>query len=453
MMESVNPATEERIRVYEEWTEAELEAALSAVHACSLTWRQTSFAQRADLMRRAARVLREREEEYARLAALEMGKPITGGRAEVEKCALACDYYADAASSHLARESIETDAGKSYVRYDPLGVVLAVMPWNFPFWQVFRFAAPSLMAGNTGLLKHASNVTGCGLAIEDVFARAGFPQDVFRTILVSSARIARVIADDRVAAATLTGSEPAGMAVGAQCGRSIKPSVLELGGSDPFIVLEDADLELAAEIGAQARTVNSGQSCIAAKRFIVEEKVADAFTEAFVESMRALPMGDPLDEKTRIGPQARGDLRDELHEQVRLSVSGGARAILGGKIPSGKGYYYPATVLDGVGPRMPAYEEELFGPVAAVIRVKGAEEAVRVANDSRFGLGASLWTRDTALAESLAGQIEAGSVFVNGLVKSDPRLPFGGVKKSGYGRELSRHGIQAFVNAKTVWIQ
>ncbi len=452
MMESINPATEVRIKVYEEWTNAEIEAALELAHSAWLEWRKTSFGHRADLMRRAGRVLRERRDEYARIASLEMGKPITGAKAEVEKCADACDYYADTAASHLAVEDVKTGATRSYVRYDPLGVVLAVMPWNFPYWQVFRFAAPALMAGNGGVLKHASNVTGCALAIEDVFRRAGFPENLFRTLVIGSSRVARVIDDDRIAAATLTGSERAGIAVGSQAGRSLKPSVLELGGSDPFIVLADADVEEAARVGAAARTVNSGQSCIAAKRFIVVEGVADAFTSSFKREMAALVMGDPLDEQTVIGPQARGDLRDELHEQVEKSIAAGARCVLGGEIPKSKGYFYPPTVLTDVGPGMPAYDEELFGPVAGVIRVKDSDEAVRIANDSRFGLGSSLWTRDLENAESIAAQIEAGSVFVNALVKSDPRPPFGGIKKSGYGRELSRQGIQAFVNTKTVCI-
>ena len=453
MMESVNPATEERIAVYQEWSDSELETALAKVHAAWPAWRDASFAQRADLMRRAARVLRERRDEYARLMATEMGKPVSGGRAEIDKCALGCDYYADTAAGHLAPEPVKTEATKSYVRYEPLGPVLAVMPWNFPFWQVLRFAAPALMAGNVGLLKHASNVTGCALAIEDVFRRAGFPASVFRTLLVGSSRIESVIKDDRVAAATLTGSEPAGMAVGSQAGKALKPSVLELGGSDPFIVLEDADVATAARVGAQARTINSGQSCIAAKRFIVVEQVADAFLRAFTEHMGALRMGDPLIDSTEVGPLARGDLREELHEQVRRCVTAGAKTILGGEPAEGRGFFYPPTVLSDVAPGMPAYEEELFGPVAGVIRVKDTDQAIRVANDSRFGLGASLWTGDLVLAESLVPRIEAGAVFVNTLVKSDPRLPFGGIKKSGYGRELGRHGIQAFVNVKTVYIQ
>ncbi|MDP3937391.1 MAG: NAD-dependent succinate-semialdehyde dehydrogenase [Deltaproteobacteria bacterium] len=451
-MESVNPATEEHVRTYEEWSGADLEGALDASHRAWLSWRETSFGHRADLMRRAGRVLRERRAEYARLATIEMGKPITGALAEVEKCAEGCDYYADTAAAHLADEVVRSAASKSYVRYDPLGVVLAVMPWNFPFWQVFRFAAPALMAGNGGVLKHASNVTGCALAIEDVFRRAGFPADLFRTLLVGVASVEGIIADDRIAAATLTGSERAGIAVGSQAGRALKPSVLELGGSDPFIVLDDADVETAARVGAQARTVNSGQSCIAAKRFVVVEKIAGEFLKHFTARMADLRMGDPLDERTEIGPQARQDLRDELHDQVTRSVTAGARVLLGAEIPKGKGYFYPATVLSDVGPGMPAYEEELFGPVAAVIVARDTEDALRIANSSRFGLGASLWTRDLGQAERLARRVEAGSVFVNGLVKSDPRLPFGGIKKSGYGRELSRHGIQAFVNTKTVFI-
>jgi len=453
MMESWNPATEQRVAVYEEWDDGRLEATLAAVHDAWRAWRETSFAHRADLMRRAARVLRERRDEYARLMAIEMGKPVSGGRAEIDKCALCCEYYADTAASHLAPDPIKTDAAKSFVRYDPLGPVLAIMPWNFPFWQVFRFAAPALMAGNVGLLKHASNVTGCGIAIEDVFRRAGFPPDVFRTLLVGVPVIERVIADDRVAAATLTGSERAGNAVGGQSGRALKPSVLELGGSDPFIVLEDADVMVAARTGAQARTINSGQSCIAAKRFIVVDAIADAFTKGFTEHMAALRMGDPLSDDTEVGPQARGDLRDELHEQVRRSVAAGARTVLGGEPAKGKGWFYPPSVLTDVCPGMPAYEEELFGHVASVIRARDEEDALRIANDSRFGLGSSLWTRDTKRAEALAVRIEAGSVFVNALVKSDPRLPFGGIKKSGYGRELGRQGIQAFVNAKAVWIR
>jgi len=452
-MESWNPATEERVAVYEEWSDAAVESALAAVHEAWRAWRETSFGHRADLMRRTARVLRERRDEYARLMATEMGKPVSGGRAEIDKCALGCDYYADTAAAQLAPETIATDASKSYVRYDPLGPVLAVMPWNFPFWQVFRFAAPALMAGNAGLLKHASNVTGCALAIEDVFRRAGFPPDVFRTLLVGSSRVERIIADDRVAAATLTGSERAGIAVGSQAGRALKPSVLELGGSDPFIVLEGADVAVAARVGAQARTINSGQSCIAAKRFIVVDEVADAFTKEFTDHMAALRMGDPLRDDTEVGPQARGDLRDELHEQVRKSVAAGARTLLGGEPAKGKGYFYPPTVLTEVVAGMPAYEEELFGPVASVIRARDVDDAVRIANDSHFGLGSSLWTRDMKRAEAVAARIEAGSVFVNALVKSDPRLPFGGIKKSGYGRELARQGIQAFVNVKTVWIR
>jgi succinate-semialdehyde dehydrogenase/glutarate-semialdehyde dehydrogenase len=383
---------------------------------------------------------------------LEMGKPIAQAEAEVDKCAWVCEYYADHAEAMLAEQPRDTDASRSYVRFDPLGPVLAVMPWNFPFWQVFRFAAPAIMAGNAAVLKHASNVPRCALQIEEVFRDAGFPAGLFATALVGSSAVPGLIADERIAAVTLTGSEHAGRQVAERAGHELKKTVLELGGSDPFIVLADADLPVAARTAADARLVNSGQSCIAAKRFIVVEAVAEQFTARFVDELRARRVGDPLSRDTQVGPQARVDLRDDLHRQVQESIKRGAQRLLGGEIPSGKGAFYPPTLLAAVDKGMPAFDEETFGPVAAVIRAKDEADAVRLANDSQFGLGASLWTQDRVRAERLAAQIEAGAVHVNGLVKSDPRLPFGGIKRSGYGRELSEYGIREFVNIKSVWI-
>ena len=385
--------------------------------------------------------------------ALEMGKPLKQGVAEAEKCAFGCDYYADAAEAHLAPEIIKTDASKSYVAFEPLGVILAVMPWNFPLWQVYRFAAPALMAGNVGVLKHASNVPGCALIIEEIFAQAGFPSGTFRTLLIGSAQVKAVIEHPLVRAVTLTGSTPAGKAVAAQAGAVVKKTVLELGGSDPYIVLEDADLDHAVQTCVASRLINSGQSCVNAKRFIIVEPLLQAFTERLVALMKTKKMGDPLADGTDVGPQARADLRDELHRQVRESVAKGATVLLGGEIPSGKGSYYPPTVLANVKPGMPAYHEELFGPVASIIKAKDEQDAVRIANDSIFGLGAAVFTKDLARGERLARNLDAGCTFVNALVASDPRLPFGGIKESGYGRELGSYGIKEFVNMKMVYIK
>jgi succinate-semialdehyde dehydrogenase/glutarate-semialdehyde dehydrogenase len=452
-METINPASGEKIREFRTWGEAEIEGALRQAAGAAPDWRATSFAERSALMRAAAAELHARTEHYAGLITLEMGKLASEAKAEVEKCAWVCDYYAGNAEVFLADELIDTDAGKSYVAYQPLGTVLAVMPWNFPFWQVFRFAAPGLMAGNTGLLKHASNVPQCALAIEEVFNRAGFPAGVFRTLMISATQVEDVIADPRVHAVTLTGSEPAGRKVASTAGGQLKKSVLELGGSDAFVVLEDADLDAAAKVGASARLLNCGQSCIAAKRFIVVDAVADAFLEKLKQNMSTLKIGDPADEDTGIGPMARADLREELQRQVDDSIAAGAVAALGCKPEEGEGYYYPPSILDRVQPGMRAWTEELFGPVAIFIRAKDEEDALRIANDSRFGLGGSVWTADSERGEHFALRMESGSTFVNGMVKSDPRLPFGGIKASGYGRELATHGIREFVNAKTVWIK
>ena len=451
-IESVNPATGEVVEKFEPMTGAALERLVEGTHGAFLEWRGTSFADRTKPMRAAARLLRERRDQYARTMAVEMGKPIRQGEAEVDKCAWVCEYYAENAEAFLAGQPRETDASRSYVRFDPLGVVLAIMPWNFPFWQVFRFAAPALMAGNGAVLKHASNVPRCALQIEEVLRDAGFPRELFRTALVPGAGVAPLIAHARVAAVTLTGSDVAGRQVGEQAGRELKKTVLELGGSDPFIVLDDADVDAAARVAADARLVNGGQSCIAAKRFIAVEPIADRFLELFGDELRKRRMGDPLSRDTDVGPQARHDLRDDLHKQVEESLRRGAKLLLGGEIPTGPGAFYPPTLLSAVERGMPAFDEETFGPVAAVIRAKDEVDAVRLANDSQFGLGASLWTGSRERAERLAARIEAGSVFVNGLVKSDPRLPFGGIKRSGYGRELSEYGIREFVNIKTVWI-
>ena len=450
--QSINPATGEVLETFEETTPDALARILESADAASRQWRRRPVTERAERLRAAARVLRERKDAYARTMALEMGKPLAQGVAEAEKCAWVCDYYAEHATRMLADESRQTDASRSYVRFDAIGPVLAIMPWNFPFWQVFRFAAPALAAGNAGILKHAPNVFRCALEIEEVFREAGFPEGLFRAVFLSNEAAGRVIADARVSAVTLTGSDRAGSQVAEQAGRHLKKTVLELGGSDPFIVLEDADLARAATSAAEARLINSGQSCIAAKRFIVVERVADRFLERFTDEMRARKVGDPLDAATQVGPQARLDLRENLHRQVQESVQRGARLVLGGQLPAGRGAFYPPTVLVAVEPGMPAFDQETFGPVAAVIRAKDEADAIRLANASPYGLGASVWTADTQRGERVAGEIEAGSVFVNGLVKSDPRLPFGGVKRSGYGRELSEYGLREFVNVKTVWV-
>jgi succinate-semialdehyde dehydrogenase/glutarate-semialdehyde dehydrogenase len=451
---SVNPATGEPIREYAEASEQEVAVLLGEAACAQAGWRRLPFGERAQRMRRAGALLRERREACARLMAQEMGKPLAEGRAEADKCAWVCDYYAENAETFLAREPVGTDAARSFVAFPPLGVVLAVMPWNFPFWQVFRFAAPAMMAGNGGVLKHASNVTGCALAIQEVFRDAGFPAPLFRALLVGSGRVAGVIESRWIAAVTLTGSTPAGRAVARRAGECLKKTVLELGGSDPYVVLEDADLETAAETCAASRLINGGQSCIAAKRFVVVEPVRRRFEELFVERMRSRRVGDPFDEATQVGPLARRDLRDDLHRQVAASVERGARVLLGGTVPEGPGAFYPPTVLSEVSRGMPAFDEELFGPVAAIVPVPDEAAAIAAANDSPFGLGAAVFTRDPARGERIAAEeLEAGSCFVNAAVKSDPRLPFGGVKESGYGRELSAFGIREFVNVKTVYVK
>ena len=454
MFTAISPSTGEVVATYPETSTAEMRAALRGADKAWSRWRLTSFVERAELMRIAGRLLRERAGRYGRLMALEMGKPIAAGRGEAEKCATACDYYADNAERFLVDEPVATDAARSFVHYEPLGAVLAVMPWNFPFWQVIRFAAPTLMAGNVALLKHAANVPGCALAIAELFRDAGFPPGVFQALLIDHAQLRTAIRNPAVHAVTLTGSTAAGRIVARQAGERLKKTVLELGGSDPYLVLEDADLDVAVETCVTSRLINSGQSCIAAKRFIVVAAVRADFEERFVERMRRAKMGDPLDESNEVCPQARRDLRDALHVQVQQSIARGARCLLGGEVPPGAGAFYPPTVLTDVARRMPAYDEELFGPVAAIIPVKDEKAAIKVANDSAYGLGAAVFTRDIERGERIAARdLAAGSCFVNAGVRSDPRLPFGGVKESGYGRELSVQGIREFVNVKTVYVR
>jgi succinate-semialdehyde dehydrogenase/glutarate-semialdehyde dehydrogenase len=449
---TINPANGEMLRVFSSHSADEVEERMARARDRFLAWRRTPFAERSALMRRAADLLEGEKEHWGRLMTLEMGKPIGAGCAEAEKCAWVCRYYAEHAERQLAPEPAPTDAARSYVRFDPLGPVLAVMPWNFPFWQVWRFAAPALMAGNVGLLKHASNVPQCGLAIEEIFRRAGFPEGCFQTLLIAAAAVDGVIADPRVAAVTLTGSEAAGVSVARAAGAQIKKVVLELGGSDPFVVLPSADVAKAAETAVKARTINNGQSCIAAKRFIVHREVAADFERRLIEGMARLRVGDPLDPQTEIGPLATPQILAELDAQVRRSVAAGATLLLGGEKLDRPGNYYPPTVLADPPREAPVYDQETFGPVATVFRVDSLEEAIALANATSFGLGASAWSRDPGELERLAAEIEAGSVFLNGMVKSDPRLPFGGIKRSGFGRELAAFGIREFVNVKTVWM-
>jgi len=449
----INPATGQQEMEIPAWDDARIEQALAQTAAVTPQWAATPIAERSALVRKAGQVLRDNVDRFGGLITQEMGKLLKDAKAEVEKCATVCDYYADNGATLLKDELIDSDAGKSYVAYLPLGTVLAVMPWNFPLWQVFRFAAPALVAGNTGLLKHASNVPQCALAIEEVFSQAGFPEGVFRTLMIRASQVAGVIEDKRVHAVTLTGSEPAGRQVARTAGDSLKKSVLELGGSDAFIVLEDADMDLTVKNAIISRYLNSGQSCIAAKRFIVVDAIAEDFVARFKAGVEALKAGDPTDPTTTLGPMARTDLRDDLHQQVQDSIAAGAVAITGCEPIAGPGAFYKASILDRVEPGMRAYSEELFGPVAIVIRARDEVDALRIANESDFGLGGSVWTRDSARGERLARQVQSGCTFVNGIVKSDARLPFGGIKRSGYGRELSHHGIHEFVNAKTIWIK
>jgi succinate-semialdehyde dehydrogenase/glutarate-semialdehyde dehydrogenase len=459
---TVNPATGETLKTFEPLGDEALKLKLDLAQQAFEQYRNTSFSQRAEWMLAAAQLLVDEREQFGKLMTLEMGKPIAAAIAEVEKCAWVCRYYAKQAAEFLADEKIETDAGYSGIKYQPLGIILAVMPWNFPFWQVFRFAAPALMAGNVGLLKHASNVPQSALAIEDILQRAGFPRGVFQTLLVGADRVAQIIADDRVKAATLTGSEPAGMSLASAAGKQIKKTVLELGGSDPFIVMESADLEAAVSTAVTARMINNGQSCIAAKRFIVQESIADRFTEKLVEKYAALKVGDPMQPETDIGPLATPSILLELDHQVQTCLQQGAKALIGGDpqaVPTKsvvalqKGNFYPPTILADIPPDAAANQEEFFGPVALLFRVPDLDAAIQLANNTSFGLGSSAWTNVETERDRLINELEAGTVFVNGMVKSDPRLPFGGIKRSGYGRELGMHGIYEFVNVKSVWIR
>jgi acyl-CoA reductase-like NAD-dependent aldehyde dehydrogenase len=451
-IQSINPATEEVIAQFASHSDAQVSQILDQARRAFVKWRAVPLTERSALLQRVADYLRTNKSSLALLATQEMGKPIAEAEAEVEKCAWNCDYFAENAEHFLADQHVVTRATQSYVAFRPLGVILAVMPWNFPYWQVFRFAAPALMAGNTVVLKHASNVSGVALEIERIFQECGLPKGVFSTILVPGAEAERLIADPRIAAVTLTGSVEVGASVASLSGRALKKAVLELGGSDAFIVLADADLDQAAQAAVTARFQNAGQSCIAAKRFIVVESVAQAFAEKFVEAASKLRVGDPLDRQTRLGPLARAELRDTLDRQVQRSIEMGAHILIGGKPLEGKGYFYAPTIVTTVTPEMPMFHEETFGPAAAIIRAHDTEHAIELANTSDFGLSSNLWTRDISYAHELASRIEAGGVFINGMSSSDPRLPFGGIKKSGFGRELSSFGIQEFVNIQTVWV-
>jgi succinate-semialdehyde dehydrogenase/glutarate-semialdehyde dehydrogenase len=455
---SINPATAETLKTFEPLSQPQLDEKLQRAYTTFHTYRRSKIADRAQMMVRAAEILETEKHDFARVMTLEMGKPINAAVQEAEKCAWVCRYYADNAERHLADEIVETNATRSFVRFQPLGVVLAVMPWNFPFWQVFRFAAPGLMAGNVGLLKHSSSVPQCALAIEDIFRRAGFPEGAFQTLLIGSDLVQSVLEDSRVAAATLTGSEPAGRSVASIAAKQIKKIVLELGGSDPFIVMPSADLEAATTTAVKARTINNGQSCIAAKRFIVHAQIYGEFEKRFVESMKQLRVGDPLVESNDIGPLATEQILKDLEEQVQVSVAAGAKILTGGQKfkaegDLARGNFYEPTVLVDIPKGSPAYQDEIFGPVASLFRIANIDEAIELANVTPFGLGSAAWTNDDVERDRFVEELESGSVFINGMVASDPRLPFGGVKRSGYGRELGEFGIREFVNTKTVWIK
>jgi succinate-semialdehyde dehydrogenase / glutarate-semialdehyde dehydrogenase len=452
---SINPTNGQCIKSFEPLNNEAVQSKIVAAQQAFHSYRHTSFAQRRHWLTSAAALLRDRQQSLAQRMTIEMGKPISQAIAEIQKCALVCDYYAENAVTFLADEPVLSDASLSWIKYQPLGVILAVMPWNFPFWQVFRFAAPALMAGNVALLKHASNVPQCAIAIEQLFAQAGFPTGTFQSLLITSAQVEAIVRSPHIKAATLTGSEPAGASLAKVAGECLKKTVLELGGSDPFIITASADLDEAVAVAVKARMLNNGQSCIAAKRFIVTDAIADAFTEKFVQAFRDLKVGDPMDTATDLGPLATGAMRDQLHQQVKKAIAGGAQLLTGGQFWANAtdGYFYEATILKNIPKTCPMYQDEFFGPVALLFTVPDLDAAIALANDTPFGLGASAWTTDRKETQRLIDELDAGSVFINGMVKSDPRLPFGGIKHSGYGRELGRPGILEFVNIKTVWVK
>src|SRR5216683_4934519 len=450
---TINPATGQTIKTYEALTDSQVDQKIERAAGVFPSFRKLAFAERARMMNKAAEILENEKESLGRLMTTEMGKTLRSAEEEAVKCAWGCRYYAEHAEHFLADEVVETPASRSFIRYQPLGVILVVMPWNYPFWQVFRFIAPGLMAGNVGLLKHASNVPQCALKVEEILVRAGFPEGAFQTLLIGSDKVDQLLNDPRIAAATLTGSEDAGIKVGMGAAKRVKKVVLELGGSDPFIVMPSANLGEAVQTAVKARTLNNGQSCIAAKRFIVAEEIADVFERDFVERMQKLKLGDPFDEKTDVGPLATADAVASLHSDVEKSVSAGARVLAGGKPAAGDGFFYQPTVLTNIPKGSPAYAEELFGPVASIFRVKNTDEAIRLANDTRFGLGASAWTNDAKEQDRFVNELEAGMVFINSMVASDPRVPFGGVKRSRYGRALSTYGVREFTNVKRVWVK